>query len=622
MTVPSRGFHSFHVFDHNAAEEGDEMMLEPEYEEKCNKRWSRMNIPSELHGKFFEYFVNSNEGLIQQINGECPAISNVLSEVLNYQEIVLKRNVDAMKQYVESRMVDALSFPLGVERFNIEYSASWFDGWERQHYHQNPVMYCSLYHNGALCLPPVQREINSEVRSSRSNRRKSLMSQSSRPTSGLRSWGMKKLIQSRSSMVDFTSSSSKMLDSRQFNTLFQGYKTDNVQEALMRSMVIVLGLNHQGMSQLQELIELCGSKANNSAPSVFGLTLLNDIREVLPNEESFRKPVRGMLRQNSPTSTHSDDSSSFSSVVLTNEEKKRRLILSLGDFSLCDQEYRLVTQGILKLFCPFLEDASSITALIRPDISVNEFLNHEQETGFWDEYRDWLMRASSISIDTIPILSFLSWILPFMHEVTRFVTRQRVLLAYAMRNSRLKKNLTGLPHGFALDSFDANDENGVAPENRVGSMRFSSSSMRFQQHFRPSLQNMDMEGIAIEFDGAEDEDSIQLGNYSAVSFDMYQDEGIAPLNHSVSDSFDDYDQPSSNRERALPRLNSSLTSQLATIYERDGEGDGDGEGEGTTTNQQTSKSHAAAKQSSSPSSTTSFSSKPLRNFNAIHTSRR
>ncbi len=111
-------------------------------------------------------------------------------------------------------------------------------------------------------------------------------------------------------------------------------------------------------------------------------------------------------------------------------------------------------------------------------------------------------------------------------------------------------------------------------QEKFGSIRFGTSSIRTYESFRPTLDSFDdMEVTSINVIDQSDLHSldIELDTFT-VSFDMLQDAGLPPLHRSMSSNFnssvDQFDIPLNNSfsfQRNRPTTDS--TSPLSPIHE-------------------------------------------------------
>ncbi len=253
--------------------------------------------------------------------------------------------------------------------------------------------------------------------------------------------------------VDLNSPKSKtMVGSRNFNILFQDYKTDSIQEALVRAMIIVLGLNYQGMNQLQELIKFC-----STVESSFAANACQDA-QLLHHIQSTTRI--GSYRQDG------------------DDNRTHEMVKALGDFALKDREYRQITEVILKLLCPFLKDTERII-MARQNSSLDEIFDSDHNEEFWDGYRIWMFEYGDPVAESIPIVYYLLWILQYMQEVKVTIRAQLQERSDVIRETRrLRKKTRGPPlHMSFENAFDQDDdtiaaEYGIKPDQRVGSFRF------------------------------------------------------------------------------------------------------------------------------------------------------
>jgi hypothetical protein len=396
-----------------------------------------MNVPSELNARGMVHVGTTDEDLIRQLHGIQRTKSKLIAELTEYQTIMLRTNLQDMQNYAHHQRLLSARFPLDIERANIDFGSHWSEQWDRKQTVLQPTLSCSWYHNGKLGLAPLPYKETRQLRQMPS--RKSMSFRKSFNL-GSRKASMKDGFLQRRKSVDISSPKSKaMMQSRHFNTLFQDYKTDSIQEALLRSMTITLGLHNTGLNKLEELVELCGRVKTESD---YSLSAFDD-HELFHQIQNLQKKAHQKVMHDhlsaSPVSQR-DTPEGFSSFMLR-EEKKLYLMVSLEEFALTDDVYRQITDGILKLYCPCL-NMPSMSHIVRNDVSFVEIMDEGQEKEFWDDFHSWALNPGYEWFSDIPITSYLMWILQYMQKVERLVmTRIHTDLeqVYSCESKTIKK---------------------------------------------------------------------------------------------------------------------------------------------------------------------------------------
>jgi hypothetical protein len=237
--------------------------------------------------------------------------------------------------------------------------------------------------------------------------------------------------------------------------MFEEYKTDSIQEALLRAMVITLGRNHPSIESIQELIEQYGIVKDTQSQSSFTVSMMLESSADFESEgddAGVDSIVSGFddemllyhLQEMQHSSEVSSQVSSISSVsnsfvdesfssssrvgieIDRGDNAKQQVMETLSTLLFSEEIYRQITEAILKLYCPCFHQ-SAITHIIRHDVSLHEILEQDEQSELWVEFRTWICQAgfdrdlSIVETTGIPITLYLLWILPFIDRVERLV---------------------------------------------------------------------------------------------------------------------------------------------------------------------------------------------------------